>query len=324
MGKIAGYLVLALCIATALSSAKHASASGSNPGCIGRLAESAKCYLDRGKKEEWNRHFGPAMADFNRAIQKLPGWYAPYFYRAMIYTYRSQYDLAIADATTVIVLSPDPGMGYGLRGAAYLAKGMYRTAISDATRAIELGPAYRYISLALRGQALSSSGRPTKALLDFSRSIALKSDMPSAYYNRAIAYEEIGQRHRAGTDYAKALSLLNGAIAATPKDCFLYEQRGLVFERTGREDQAIADENRALAMDCPERAYAYIYRGLAYGRKGLGAKAAADLQSAVRIDRFSKLEWDRMRRRDARAPSRKPSRRARPPRLRGDPARVLG
>src|SRR5436305_12991571 len=203
MRKVAGYSVLALCIATALSPAKHAYASDSNPGCVGRLPESAKCYLDRGKKTEWDRHFGPAMADFNRAIEKLPSWYAPYFYRAIIYGYRSQYDLAIADATTVIILSPDPGMGYLLRGAAYLAKGRYSIAISDATRAIELGPAYRYISSALRGQALSSSGRPTKALLDFSRSIALKSDMPSAYYNRAIAYEELGQRHRPDTDYAK-------------------------------------------------------------------------------------------------------------------------
>jgi tetratricopeptide (TPR) repeat protein len=109
----------------------------------------------------------------------------------------------------------------------------------------------------------------------------------------------MGQHHRAETDYARALSLLNNSILATSKDGFLYQQRGLVLERTGHEDQAVADETRALALDTLGPADAHIYRGLAYDRKGLHAKAAADLQSAVRIDRYSKLEWDRMKPLDA-------------------------
>jgi tetratricopeptide (TPR) repeat protein len=307
MRKIAGYSVLALCMGAMLLPGRHVYASPSKYAfvCDDRLPVTPRCYLARGKKEEWDRQFGPALADFNKVIQQQPGWYAPYVYRAIIYVYQSQYDLAMTDATTVIRLSPDPGMGYGLRATAYIAKGVYSPAISDATRAIELGPAYRYISLALRGQALSYSGQPTKAVLDFSNAISLKNDKPFAYYGRAGAYEEIGQRHQADMDYVRALSLLNSAIAATPNDCFLYEQRGLIFERTGREDQAIADETRALALDRPGPAYAYVYRGLAYGHKGLDTKAAADLESAVRIDRFSKLEWDRMKHLEARSAARK-------------------
>jgi tetratricopeptide (TPR) repeat protein len=151
-----------------------------------------------------------------------------------------------------------------------------------------------------RGAALTYAGKPADAIFDLSLSITLKRDNFDAYYFRGLAHEALGSRDQARRDYAKALSLLNSSIDGTPRDCFVYMQRGAVFERTGREDQAIADETRALAMDCPGPADAHVYRGLAYDRKGLRAKAAADLQSAVRINKFSKLGWNWMKRLDAR------------------------
>jgi tetratricopeptide (TPR) repeat protein len=67
-------------------------------------------------------------------------------------------------------------------------------------------------------------------------------------------------------------------------------------ERTGHAGEAIADEIRALALSCDGPAYAYVDRGLAYDDQGAHAEAAADLQSAIQIDKLSKLEWDRLKR----------------------------
>jgi tetratricopeptide (TPR) repeat protein len=240
------------------------------------------------------------LAEYDKVIQLQPNWYAPYSERAVIYVYQSHFDLAIADATKVIRLRPDEALGYGLRAAAYLAKGLYRPAISDATRAVALGGEGQYISFMTRGAALLYAGKAADATFDLSMAITLKHDTDDAYYSRGLANEALGSRDRARRDYAKALALLNSKFTGTSRDCFVFMLRGAVFERIGREDEAIVDETRVLAMDCPSPADAYVARGLAYDRKGLRAKAAADLQSAVRINKFSKLGWNWMKRLDAR------------------------
>jgi len=135
--------------------------------------------------------------------------------------------------------------------------------------------------------------------MDLSMAIALKPGRAQPYYVRALAREEMGAHDQARGDYAWALVLLTTAIAAKPRDGLLYAERGLIYERTGHKDQAITDETHALALHCLHPAYAYVYRGLAYDSKGAHAMAVSDLQSAIRLDRFSRLEWDRMKRADS-------------------------
>lgn len=301
MRKLVSYSALALCMVAPLSAGTHIHASTLNLGCSSgsdRL-HVAQCYFERGKKEEGDRQFGPAIADFSKAIQQKPKSYEAYFRRGIIYSYQSHYDLAIVDFTKVLSLNPRYGLAYVLRGGAFLAQGLYRGAISDETRAIALGGGYQYIAFAARGMAFTFAGRYAEAIRDISKAIALKHGPPYAYYNRALAYEEMGAPRRARMDYDMAFSLLSTAIAVHPKDGLLYVERGFVSERTGQEDEAIADEAQALALHCISPAYAHLFRALAYDRKGLRAKSAADLQAAVRIDRFSKLEWEKMKHLDA-------------------------
>jgi protein O-mannosyl-transferase len=62
-----------------------------------------------------------------------------------------------------------------------------------------------------------------------------------------------------------------------------YNNRGMVFSRAGKFDQAIADFDRAVAID-PEYAKAYYNRGLAYDKMGELNKAIADYRKTISLD----------------------------------------
>jgi tetratricopeptide (TPR) repeat protein len=58
-----------------------------------------------------------------------------------------------------------------------------------------------------RGQVYNALKQYGKAIADLSEAIGLKSDFAEAYYNRAVAYEALGQDEKASNDYIAVIRL---------------------------------------------------------------------------------------------------------------------
>jgi len=78
----------------------------------------------------------------------------------------------------------------------------------------------------------------------------------------AGAYVNSGNSFFELGDYDRAIADYDKAIALNPQDADAYYNRGLAYYHKGDYDQAITDFNQAIALD-PQHALAYLGRGLA-------------------------------------------------------------
>jgi tetratricopeptide (TPR) repeat protein len=88
-------------------------------------------------------------------------------------------------------------------------------------------------------------------------------------------------------DYEKAVALLTSAIESGDLShanlALAYHYRGAEYLKTDRPDNAIADLERAIAMEPRRYPTAYSDRGIAYRMKGDYPKAIADYSEAIRL-----------------------------------------
>ena len=63
------------------------------------------------------------------------------------------------------------------------------------------------------------------------------------------------------------IASLSGVVQSNPNDPQAYNMRGSVFGQAGRNDEALADFNKAISLD-PSYAQAYGNRGLIYRKTG--------------------------------------------------------
>jgi tetratricopeptide (TPR) repeat protein len=88
-------------------------------------------------------------------------------------------------------------------------------------------------------------------------------------------------------DYEQAIALLTSAIETGDLSranlALAYHYRGAEYLKTGRPDAAIADLDRAIALEPTKLPTAFSDRGIAYRRKGDFAKAIADYSEAIRL-----------------------------------------
>jgi tetratricopeptide (TPR) repeat protein len=111
-------------------------------------------------------------------------------------------------------------------------------------------------------------------ILSHSAEASSRSDLKAGY--AALLHRE----------YESAIALLTSAIDAgdlgTSDQALAYHWRGAEYLKLGEDDRAIADFDRALALD-PNLATAYSDRGIAYRRAGRYELAIADYGQAIRL-----------------------------------------
>jgi tetratricopeptide (TPR) repeat protein len=100
-------------------------------------------------------------------------------------------------------------------------------------------------------------------------------DLALAYAVRANALSE-------KRNYVKSIEAYNQAIELDPDNFLFLNGRGWVYERTGKDDQAVADYNLALQKRT-NFAPAYANRGYIYMRKAAFQSALDDFNEAIRI-----------------------------------------
>jgi len=99
----------------------------------------------------------------------------------------------------------------------------------------------------------------------------------------SIAYNNRGKVFIDMGRLDEAIADLNKAIALDPSYYRAYYNRGFVFDKMGRLDEAIADFDKAIVL-APSFHEAYYNRGLTYNKTGLFDKAIGSLSKSLEID----------------------------------------
>ncbi len=92
------------------------------------------------------------------------------------------------------------------------------------------------------GMGKVEQGRPLAALADFKQALAIKADLPRAYFGQGNAYEILGDKPAAIVSYQQALTL-------EPKYDEAYDKLGLIYYQLGRKEEAIEYFKKAVAVD---------------------------------------------------------------------------
>ena len=101
--------------------------------------------------------------------------------------------------------------------------------------------------------------------------------------NLTVCYNNRGLAYNKLKKHEKAIADYNKAIALNPKYAIAYNNRGLAYDELKEHEKAIADYNKAIALD-PEYARAYYNRGYAYNKLKEHEKAIADYNKAIALD----------------------------------------
>lgn len=83
-------------------------------------------------------------------------------------------------------------------------------------------------------------------------------------------------------NWTEAVRLLDGAIAASPRDAVRYQQRGRALRELQQFDRSLADYTKAIAIN-PKLATAYAGRAVVHQQQNHVAASIADVDSARRL-----------------------------------------
>ena len=115
-----------------------------------------------------------------------------------------------------------------------------------------------------------------EAIAECDEAIRLNPSDADAYFNRGVAYDNVGQFDRAIGDYDQAIRL-------DPDNLDTYLHRGLAYSDLGQFQNAIQDYNELISDD-PEDVEAYFNRGVAYFKMGQYQASFDDYNEVIRID----------------------------------------
>jgi|SRR5208283_2635915 len=133
-------------------------------------AYGAAYFNNMGKLYLKQQEYEKAIAEFDKLIDRDPGYSNAYLNRGLAKGYLNKYDDAIADFSSAISVAPYDSIAYFNRGFCYHSIAEYEKAIDDYTRAIELN--YPHFDV---------------------------------YLNRSRCYEAIKDKERAGRDLQEAI-----------------------------------------------------------------------------------------------------------------------
>lgn len=126
-----------------------------------------------------------------------------------------------------------------------------------------------------RGVAYDNLGQYKPAIKDYNKAIFLKPDYAEAFYNRGTINNTIGQYQRAIEDF-------NEAIRFNPQDAEAYLGRGFACDRLGQYQRAIENYSKAIGL-IPDYAQAYNNRGADFFSLGNNAQGCFDAKRACAL-----------------------------------------
>ncbi len=255
---------------------------------LGRI--EANSFYQQGLKryQAWN--YEQAIAAFNEAIHRYPGYAEAYYHQAfakMRYAryhqegfrwnrYRQEAREDMQQATTLFQAQGKQAEAYRSQGYVYRFGEEPKKAIQAFNQALRFNvndvPTYMG-----RGLAYKTLEEYEKALADYNKAIKIQPDSAEVYYGRASVYYEKKDYQAAVGDYTKAIELRPDFFEA-------YVDRGEVHGIwLGNLQAGMVDVNKAIEIK-PDYGIAYWTRG--YIRFWLGdfQGGLADSNKAIQLD----------------------------------------
>ncbi|MEZ0371018.1 MAG: tetratricopeptide repeat protein, partial [Candidatus Sericytochromatia bacterium] len=258
-------------------------------------------YMNRGYLFDQLGHPEKALPDFSQAISLDPEDSGKFSTRARIYEQQKEYDLALADWERASALSPRDAWLHAIQGTLYMTRKQYPQALVAFNQAIAIDPKYAWAHT-LRGDAHIQLAQFPQAQADYQQAAALDKDYsyqadskkedfealkqsqqsierllktghagPSlalAYFDRGLAYQNLGNAALALKDYSEAI-LLN------PRYLEAYSARAGVFRELSEYLPAIVEYNFLIKLE-PNNSDHYYYRAQAHSLQGDFQEALAD------------------------------------------------
>ncbi|MEH1931676.1 tetratricopeptide repeat protein [Nostoc sp.] len=202
------------------------------------------------------------------------------------------------------------------RGNQLWRLGRYKEAVQAFDEAIKLKPSFVYLAYYGKGLALSADNKYQEAVAALEKAVNLKDDFVAAWQTQSAAYQKLNQFDQAliAIDkaiqkqpnnpnvyydkslllfllkrYAEAEAAINKAIELNPRPPFyfvrgiLYSLQSLLYSEHKKLDLALADINRAIAIN-PQYAPAYDIRATLYSWQKKSDLALADYTKAIAIN----------------------------------------
>jgi len=240
----------------------------------------AASYMRRGMAYASRGELAQAIADLTRACELEPTDADCHYQRGLVYRRSSQLQAALSDFTAAIERRPDYFEAYLARAQLEIAK-QPAAAEADLDAADRLAPQQAAIRLQLAG-LYGLAGEYAGAVHQYDLWIDYHPDDINLSY--ALS-NRCGAEAKSNVDVDRALDDCDTALRLMRKSgldqlsAATLSNRGLVYLRDGRVDDALADFETALKLR-PQSPLARYALGLAELRKGLAAQGQADLAAA--------------------------------------------
>ncbi len=156
-------------------------------------------------------------------------------------------------------------------------KADFQGAITDLNQAIRINPKYAF-AYYRRAEARQNTGERDKAIEDLKKA----AELFSAQGNKADAFRSQGSLRMLQNDFPAAIAAFSQAIQLNPKDIDAYNERGNVRVQSGDLKGAIADYDKSLSLQ-PSDIYAYMGRAFTHLKLQDKQSAIADVKQAISI-----------------------------------------
>lgn len=235
---------------------KHLSAALTEADLPDHLRPTA--FLARALQYSIKQQYDLAMADFAQAAALKPLWPDIYFDRCLINGLQKIYDKALADCSTAIQLLPENWQLRHVRAGLYVVMKAYDNALYEYSAAIAARPRDPGL-LIERGGLYQMRGEFDKALSDLGSAKALIPTSPEPEKAMARLYYAEG-------DFQKSVESDDAAIAKAPGDASAYGAKGQALWAMGKFDDAAAAYTITLQR-FGVQPYAFIWLSLAQSRR---------------------------------------------------------
>jgi len=214
-----------------------------------------------------------ALHELDRAIAIKPEAYI-YLNRSMVRA-TTAWAARLADLDAALKLDPHSIEAMSVKANVQRAQGDFAGAVATLTAAHAVA-ARDPMVLVARGIAYVKLGKAALAEQDFAAARSLATSAPAL---NALCWEKA----TANVALTSALADCDAALARSPDDAAILDSRGLALLRLGRDEEAIAAYDKALAKrgTAPTSLYG---RAVAEARRGALDKARADLAAALAFD----------------------------------------
>jgi tetratricopeptide (TPR) repeat protein len=200
-----------------------------------------------------------------------------------VYAWKQQYEQAIAEGERAIALDPNNADSYAFQSEVLRFADRPEEALRTVEQAMRLNPRYPPLYLFHLGGAYNATGRHTEAVATLKEVLSRNPNMFGAHTVLAASYVQqwASQQSADSQTLAQALTAAQRAIALSDLSFRGHYRLGMVYLWQKQYDQALAEMERAIALD-PNEAFSYALLAETLSRVGKPEEAVAMAEQALR------------------------------------------